>query len=161
MAARGEGRGIWLLAWVGCCVACLPVIIFSVVVPATVTIPFGMGLGGVFAGTIASITSNRQSSESRARLLPVVAVTEGAALALAGVFVGALIARVPLPPVILVIALGGVAALGASKAAKSLRTTRGRRLPDLVVSLILVVVGIGVTLGGIPALCATTVSCHA
>lgn len=159
VAQGTRGRALAALA---AFVGILPVMPVALGVPAQVVMPLAMLLGGVCAGLTASWRANRHATDgSRSRLVPVTGVAVAVAVPAGGLTVLGMALTVPLPPIAYAVVCAVLIGSGAAEAAHRLRTSTSDHRGDLARSLLLALLGLAAVIGGLPVLCATTLSCHA
>lgn len=159
MSTVGKPLVVWVAALVACVCGLFPVSALGLSVPGSAVVPLAMCSGALLAALAATWVGSPLLVEkgSRSRLLPVVGVTEVAAVVLAGILLAVVQLRIPLIAPLL--ASGVIIAVTATFAARRLRTSHVHVKRDVGVSLTLVAVGVLVVAGGVPVLCATALSC--
>lgn len=161
MSTIGKTLTVWVAALVACLCGLLAVTVMGLSIPGSVIVPLAMGSGALLAALTATWVGSFLLAEdgTRSRLLPVVGVTEVAAVALAGIVMALALLEIPVSLITFLLASAVLLAGAATAAAQRLRTPHVNVQRDLGVSLVLVAVAVLVVVGGIPALCSTALTC--
>ncbi len=155
----------FVLATTAGTLAAFPIYAMGLVVPMVVVWPLTLSTVALVAAIVASLFGNLTASDgTRARLLVVVGVSEGAAVVLALASASTYLAPDALPAwpaIYYVVAAAVVVALAATAAAQRWRTASGSWKEDVLTALALLLLTPPLVYGAIIAACATALGCGA